>query len=98
MGKKVEERLAFTLIRPRHAINAFTPVAGSSGTPQERLYRLHFFIFVFHSKGKLNGNAQMPPLLAPLPSRHVHVHDDTFNKPPQPCIVASVLWDARVAK
>ena len=44
---------------------------------QERLYRLHFFIFVFHSKGKLNGNVQMPPFLAPLPSRYVH--DDTFS-------------------
>jgi hypothetical protein len=79
MGKKVEERPVFTqfspssVIIPRRAISAFTPVAGSSTPhhPQERLYRLHFFIFVFHSKGKLNGNAQMPPLLAPLPSRHV---------------------------
>jgi hypothetical protein len=53
MGKKVEERQRShsSVIRRRHGINAFTPVAGSSGPhPQERLYRLHFFIFVFHSK------------------------------------------------
>jgi hypothetical protein len=82
MGKKVEERPSFTqftprsVIRRRRGINAFTPVAGSSRRlghhPLKRLYRLHFFIFVFHSKGKLNGNAQMPPLLAPLPSYLQH--------------------------
>lgn len=85
MGKKVEDALRShstakgSVIRRRHGINAFTPVAGSLArpNPQERLYKLHFFIFIFHSKGKLNGNAEMPPLLAPLPSRHVH--DDTFS-------------------
>jgi hypothetical protein len=53
-------RLGISVIRPWHAIDALSLVAGSpaAGT----LYKIHFFIFVFHSKGKLNGNAQMPPL------------------------------------
>jgi hypothetical protein len=85
MGKKVEERpcvhtvqLGFCNITSarHHRLHPGCWLIWDPH-PQERLYRIHFFIFVFHSKGKLNGNAQMPPLLAPLPSRHVH--DDTFS-------------------
>lgn len=82
MGKKVEERLSVTQYSPSFCNN--TSARHQTPSPRllahlmpRRLYRLHFFIFVSHSKGKLNGNAQMPPLLASLPSRHVH--DDTFS-------------------
>jgi hypothetical protein len=66
-------------------------------------------IFVFHSKGELKMHAQMFPLLAPQLSQQARLNNFRIlvnnaivirlaSKSPQPCIVASVLWDARVAK
>ena len=93
--KKTEERPPShaaqwgSVIGPWHAINALSPVPGQSASIG--CTSLHFFIFVFHSKGR---NAQMPP--------YYRDTSTTFNihrlSPPQPCIVASVLWDASVAK
>lgn len=76
----------WTLARHRRPLPGRRPIC------EHRLYSFHFFIFVFHSKGR---NAQMPPYYRDT-STIFNIH--RLSQPPQPCIVASVLWDASVAK